>query len=34
VLFSPGKEAPREYIEIISKYYQRMSEFYRQSSGR
>ena len=34
VLFSPGKEAPREYIEIISKYYQRMSEFYRQSTGR
>jgi len=34
VLFSSGKEAPREYLQIISKYYQRMSEYYRQEQGR
>lgn len=33
-MFSTGREAPREYLEIISRYYKRLSEFYMQSSGR
>ena len=34
VLFSTGKEAPREYLEIISRYYKRMTEFYEENSGK
>lgn len=30
-LFSTGREAPREYLEIISRYYRRLSEFYESS---
>ncbi len=33
-MFSTGREAPREYLEIISRYYKRLSEFYMQSSER
>lgn len=28
VLFSTGKEAPREYLQIISRYYERMTKYY------
>ena len=31
VLFSTGKEAPREYLQVISRYYKRMTEFYEDS---
>lgn len=30
-MFSTGREAPREYLEIISRYYRRLSEFYESS---
>lgn len=34
MLFSTGREAPPEYLEIISRYYKRLTEFYQESSGR
>jgi len=34
MLFSTGKEAPREYLEIIARYYKRMTEFYEESAAR
>jgi hypothetical protein len=33
VLFSTGKEAPREYLQIISRYYERMTKYYEDRRG-
>lgn len=33
-LSSTGKEAPQEYMEILSRYYRKMSEAYEKAAGR